>query len=169
MDINQVLAYDAVGADWRYIVLHHSDSESGSLESLESLHRQRRDQFGMPWEGIGYHFVVGNGQGMLDGRVVSTYRWRQQLHGAHTRSPRHNRRGIGICLIGDFELQAPTPRQLASTRKLIETLVTRFDIARHDVLRHSDVAATRCPGRLLPFEELVAPLSMAAAVPAGVH
>jgi len=159
MDITELLAHDAPLADWHYIVLHHSDSESGGVETLERLHQRRRDQFGMPWEGIGYHFVIGNGQGMPDGRTAATYRWRQQMHGAHTRSPRHNRHGIGVCLIGDFETQAPTPRQVLATKKLINSLMTRCEVSRHNVIRHSDIAATRCPGRLLPFDEIMTSLA----------
>lgn len=167
MDIGLLPRTAAPLHDWQYLVLHHSGGDQGSVESLDALHRLRRDQFGNPWAGIGYHFVIGNGQGMIDGRVAATFRWQQQLHGAHARSRRHNRLGLGICLIGDFEEQPPTPRQLSSTQKLLELLLTRLDISRHNILRHSDIAATRCPGRLLPFEELIDSLADERAMPVG--
>ena len=44
---------------WSYIVLHHTASSHGSVESIHEAHLQRRDKNGNPWMGIGYHFVVG--------------------------------------------------------------------------------------------------------------
>ncbi|NIL96760.1 MAG: hypothetical protein GTO53_04825 [Planctomycetales bacterium] len=141
--------------EWKYLVLHHSATEGGSVESVDAGHRERKDQFGNPWRGIGYHFVIGNGDGMPDGQIESTFRWKEQLHGAHAGSRQHNRRGVGICLIGNFEETAPTPRQIAAVKRLCEWLSDRYGISGERVLRHLDVAATKCPGRLFPYEELI--------------
>ena len=139
---------------WKFVVLHHSATESGSVEAIDAVHRRRRDQFGNHWPGIGYHFVIGNGQGMPDGQIAPTFRWQDQLDGAHARSRRHNLEGIGVCLVGDFEQTAPTPRQISALGELLEQLVLRYDVEPRRVVRHLDVAATRCPGRLFPFEEV---------------
>ena len=69
--------------DWNYIVLHHTASDSGSLDSIHQEHLKRKDKEGNSWLGIGYHFVIGNGNGMADGEIEPTFRWRQQLQGAH--------------------------------------------------------------------------------------
>jgi N-acetyl-anhydromuramyl-L-alanine amidase AmpD len=143
-----------------YLVLHHSATDSGSVQSLDAAHRKRKDQFGNAWLGIGYHFVIGNGQGMPDGQIEATFRWKQQLHGAHARRRRYNRHGIGICLVGDFENSPPTPRQMSALRSLCEWLMGRYELDRNDVVRHVDVAATRCPGRLFPFDDLIAALAI---------
>ena len=146
--------------DWKYIVLHHSASEGGSVDTIDALHQSRRDQFGNPWQGIGYHFVIGNGQGMPDGQVKATFRWNEQLHGAHARSRLHNRHGIGICLIGNFDVASPTPRQMAALGELCQFLAARYNLPAKRVLRHLDIAATRCPGRLFPYAELLDCLEM---------
>lgn len=154
---------------WKYVVLHHSGTVEGNVASIDQSHRQRRDQFGSQWSGIGYHFVLGNGLGMTDGRIEPTFRWQQQLHGAHSGSRPHNLYGIGICLVGDFETAPPTSRQLTATERLLEWLCGRFGIGRRRVLRHADVAATRCPGRLFPYAELLDSIREPVAVAAGDH
>lgn len=152
---------DAVGwmasvpeADWQYIILHHSASSSGSVESIHREHRQRKDASGNPWLGIGYHFVIGNGQGMDDGLIQPTFRWSDQVHGAHSGNALFNARGIGICLIGNFEQQAPTMAQMRAVRDLVKTLSLRHQISFNRIMGHGDVKATACPGKHFPLKEL---------------
>ena len=146
--------------DWQTIVLHHSATEGGNIDSIDSVHRQQKDSAGNPWLGIGYHFVVGNGratgnQSMGDGEVQPTFRWQQQLAGAHAGRREQNEQGIGICLIGNFEQAAPTDKQLASLTALLKTLSGRYAISPARLLRHQDVHATLCPGRLFPWKQVV--------------
>jgi hypothetical protein len=145
----------ATARDWQYIVLHHTATSAGSVEGIDSVHRRRKDSQGRSWLGIGYHFVIGNGQGMPDGQVESTFRWRDQMHGAHSGVPRYNDWGIGVCLVGDFEQNPPTDKQLAAARKLIAALRRRFDIAAGDVRRHGELVATDCPGALFSVADVV--------------
>ena len=139
---------------WQSIVVHHSATGGGDVASIDAVHRTQKDRAGKAWRGIGYHFVVGNGQAMADGEIAPTFRWRQQLDGAHTSAGDYNERGIGICLIGNFDEQPPTRLQVIAARRLVAALATRFEIDRTAVVRHSDVQATRCPGRLLPWDQI---------------
>ena len=141
---------------WRKIVVHHSASAAGSVESIDTEHRQRVDAAGEPWLGIGYHFVIGNGQGMPDGQVTPTFRWREQLAGAHAGVADANATGIGICLIGNFEDAPPTPRQRDAAVRLTRALATQYNIAPADIVRHGDLKATACPGRHFPWREFQA-------------
>jgi hypothetical protein len=140
---------------WSEIVLHHSATHAGDVASIDQAHRQQKDSQGRPWLGIGYHFVVGNGHNMGDGEVQATFRWREQLAGAHAGKRTHNEQGIGICLIGNFEEQPPTPKQIDATRDLVRQLATRHAITRERILRHSDIQATACPGRQFPWERVL--------------
>jgi N-acetyl-anhydromuramyl-L-alanine amidase AmpD len=142
--------------EWKYIVLHHTASEKASVESIHEEHLTRKDASGTPWLGIGYHFVVGNGNGMPDGEVEPTFRWRQQLQGAHAGStdPAYNQSGIGICLVGNFENHEPTASQMASLKKLVRTLKGNYRVASKNVIGHRDVRATECPGKLFPMQEV---------------
>lgn len=140
---------------WKLIVLHHSATAGGSVPAIDAEHRSRVDSQGRPWRGIGYHFVIGNGQGMPDGAVEATFRWQEQLEGAHAGHPDYNRHGIGICLIGNFELRAPTPAQLASLKDLLHLLRAELGITAEQIVRHGDLKATACPGKLLSIEHLL--------------
>lgn len=146
---------DSESRPWAFIVLHHSATTSGSVEAIDREHRRRTDRRGNRWLGIGYHFVIGNGHGMRDGETSATFRWKQQLHGAHSGSLPHNDRGIGICLIGNFEDAPPTSAQQKAVTQLVRRLVIEFGIPPTRILGHNQVRATACPGRHFPFHEIV--------------
>lgn len=140
--------------NWKYIVLHHTASNSGSVDTIHESHLQRKDSEGNSWRGIGYHFVIGNGNGMGDGAIEPTFRWREQSSGAHAGVGEYNSDGIGVCLVGDFGRAPPTAAQLAAVKRLVAVLKAEHEIDSARVVRHSDVKATECPGRLFPFAEV---------------
>ncbi len=132
---------------WKGIVIHHSGSAMGSAESLtkESLARGFRS--------LGYHFVIGNGQGATNGTIAVGPRWDEQLAGAHTAGPmseHYNRTTIGICLIGDGERRSFTREQVESLKQLVKALQKQYGIDDANVHLHRDVAPTTSPGRLFP-------------------
>ena len=147
---------DAKARDWKYIVIHHTASENGSVESIHETHLKKKDANGNAWLGIGYHFVIGNGKGMTDGEVEATFRWKQQIQGAHAGSadPVYNQRGIGICLIGNFENHPPSSQQLSALKGLVKTLKANYRISASNIIGHRDVRATECPGKLMPMDEI---------------
>ncbi len=153
---------------WTHIVLHHTATESADVETIDDNHRQRVDDAGRPWLGIGYHFVIGNGQGMPDGLIEPTFRWQQQLHGAHAGTRLHNDSGIGICLVGDFNEHEATEQQRVALKRLVSALVTTFDIQAADIVPHRDVRPTTCPGHLFPLDEAVAAARPPAAAAAAI-
>jgi N-acetyl-anhydromuramyl-L-alanine amidase AmpD len=142
---------------WRYILIHHTATAEGDVESIDAAHRLRTDSRGQPWLGVGYHFVIGNGRPMADGEVAATFRWTEQLHGAHAGDRLHNEEGIGVCLVGNFEKSPPTARQMTAARELVQSLSRRYGIPPENVLPHSRVTATECPGRMFPWDELLSP------------
>jgi hypothetical protein len=140
---------------WKYIVLHHSAHAEGSYEDIDREHRKL-----LGYEGCGYHFVIGNGTGSGDGEIQVAQRWINQKNGVHCRNAKNpdvDEYGIGICLIGDFEQNQPTPRQIAATRALISYLSGRYHIAEPKIETHTHLASTPtvCPGKLFPFESLL--------------
>jgi len=141
---------DAPPREWRHIVLHHTASSAGSVESVHEAHIKRG------WDGIGYHFLIGNGKGMDDGDIQSTFRRREQIHGAHAKSPdnEYNEHGIGICLVGNFEETNPSAVQLASVKRLVGVLKNEYRLTDGQVIAHRDVKATACPGKNFPIGEI---------------
>lgn len=132
---------------WRWVVVHHSATDSGSAEEFDRSHRQRG------WDELGYDFVITNGRGGPDGQVQVGSRWLKQKHGAHCKTPdnRYNDYGIGICLVGNFENSRPTAAQIASLCALTDFLCSRYDIPASCVIGHGDApeTATKCPGQCL--------------------
>ncbi len=153
--VAQAAGVQVSARSWDFVVIHHSATSSGSVESIHYEHRSRRDRSGNPWLGIGYHFVIGNGMGMADGQISPTFRWKQQIHGAHSGSLPHNDRGIGICLIGNFEESPPSPAQLAAVTELIRHIAKRYGIPPTRIIGHNHVRATVCPGRHFPLTDVV--------------
>jgi N-acetyl-anhydromuramyl-L-alanine amidase AmpD len=124
------------------------------VESIHEAHLKNKDKNGKSWLGIGYHFVIGNGNGMGDGDVEPTFRWREQMHGAHAGVAEYNQRGIGIVLVGNFESHPPTSRQLKAAKQLVAALAAEYGVTRDRVMGHGDVKATECPGRYFPLSEV---------------
>ncbi|WP_298867755.1 peptidoglycan recognition family protein [uncultured Gimesia sp.] len=146
--------------DWKYIVIHHTASTTGSVESIHDLHSKKKDKSGNSWLGIGYHFVIGNGNGMPDGDIEPTFRWREQMHGAHAGAKEFNQKGIGVCLVGNFEKKPPTEAQLVAVKKLVGILKAEYKIAGENVQGHRDVKATACPGKYFPMSEVAAAVDL---------
>jgi N-acetyl-anhydromuramyl-L-alanine amidase AmpD len=65
--------------------------------------------------------------------------------------PEYNTKGIGICLIGNFETAKPTGAQVNSLSKLTEFLRRKYGIPLTNILAHGDVKNTACPGRYFNF------------------
>jgi hypothetical protein len=145
---------------WQYLVVHHTATDAGSVESIHETHLKNKDKNGNPWLGIGYHFVIGNGRGMPDGAIEPTFRWRTQIQGAHAGSNNkdYNERGIGICLVGNFEESPPTAAQRRSVKRLVQTLKSEYHIPSANIVGHKDIrsSATECPGKYFPMAEIAA-------------
>jgi hypothetical protein len=157
IDIKALSHTDVAEKDWRYIVIHHSATPEGSAEVFDDFHRNKRG-----WRnGLGYHFVIGNGTQSGDGEIEVGNRWKKQLSGAHAGDRYFNRKGIGICLVGDFdkdeaEAEGPTERQLESLENIVRHLCERYGIPISRVIMHKDIREnhTVCPGKNFPEAEL---------------
>lgn len=150
--------------EWRHIVVHHSATPNGSMAIFDDAHKKRG------WEGVAYHFVIGNGNGSGDGEVEPTYRWLLQEQGAHAGNAEYNQHGIGICLVGNFEHSPPTLRQMDSLRRLVRFLQVKIGIPTYEVIGHGDVPPphTDCPGRFLDMSAFRASLG-GNAIPVPIH
>lgn len=140
----------AVEKTWTAIIVHHSATETGNMTLFDKEHKSRG------WDGVGYDFVIGNGTDSGDGQVEVTFRWRQQVTGAHCKTPDNwaNEDGIGICLVGNFDDSLPTQKQMQSLVKLTDFLQKRYRIPQSRIYGHKDVLGahiTDCPGNLFPM------------------
>ena len=141
---------------WTHIVIHHSGTARGNVRDMDRYHREHRRM----QNGLGYHFVIGNGNGMRDGEIAIGPRWTRQQDGGHLASAAQNRYSIGICLVGNFEESRPTARQMESLRALVQYLQRRSNIRKGHVTTHTriNVRPTSCPGRHFPTDEFLGSL-----------
>ena len=141
---------------WRYIVIHHSAGTYGTIEFLQRVHRDR--QADDPIDAIPYHYVIGNGNGLAMGEVVSDWRKEYNLWGTHVsaHNPARNFLGIGICLIGNFDKTDVPAGQFDALVRLTRQLMHRYTIAAGNVGFHGQIEgeSTHCPGSKFPFEAL---------------
>ena len=133
---------------WRWIIIHHSSTDVGSVEIFDRMHRARG------WDELGYHFVITNGNGGQDGQVQVGSRWTKQKWGAHcgrTPNNEYNNYGIGVCLVGDFRDRRPSQAQLKALAKLVGFLADRYGVEPSCVIGHRDAPnnITKCPGDAL--------------------
>lgn len=139
---------------WRYIVVHNSGTRQGNAKAFEYYHLHVRK---MP-NGLAYHFVIGNGTSTGDGEVEIGNRWKRQINGGHVHSDYLNNIALGICLVGDFNRDAPTKKQLEACEELIRYLrqrVGKIDRQWAIVKPHREINPPRwptdCPGDRFPY------------------
>lgn len=119
------------------IVLHHAATENLSPEEVHEMHLSKG------WNGIGYHFYIRS-----DGTI---YRGRDENKiGSHVYG--NNTDTLGICLEGNFEEKGMPKEQLDALVNLATYLTLKYNIS--DIVRHNDLGATECPGKLFPFESV---------------
>ena len=117
------------------IILHHSGSPISrtTIHSIHNWHLQRG------WLGCGYHYVIHEDGSIFQGRPINVV-------GAHAKG--NNENSIGICTVGNFEIEYPTLCQQEALGKLLIYFINDKLRGRSlAIKRHKDVAATLCPGR----------------------
>lgn len=141
---------------WRYIVIHHTATDTGTSLSIDKLHKNRG------WQGIGYHFIIDNGTaGKDDGQIEVGPRWIKQEDGAHCKVANMNYQGIGIALVGNFSEGSVSQKQLEALAYLVKLLSRYYNIPKKNIIGHGQVsgAATECPGTNFPWKEFYSRLN----------
>lgn len=129
------------------ITVHHDGmspffetDERSTIGRLESIRRFHRDSNN--WGDIGYHYIIDRAGRAWEGRPIS-------YQGAHVSN--HNPGNIGVLVLGNFDQQTPTTRQLEALNSHLSTLmqIYRIPINRVTTHREWDGARTVCPGATL--------------------
>lgn len=137
---------------WTGIVIHHLGEPAGDADSITRKH------LSLGYQGLGYHFLIGNGNGLGDGVIHVGFRWNEQLPGAHVAGPaadQHNQHSIAICLIGNGDRRDFTERQIAQLVQLVQRLQRELAVPACNVFLHRDLCPqTTSPGRCFPAVRL---------------
>lgn len=144
---------------WDSIVIVHSGSPSGSAADIAQEHKS------LGYDGLGFHFVIGNGKRMGDGEIHVGYRWLDQRSGADlsgVNSGFNSGNAIEICLVGDGDRRPFSDEQLYRLAQLVDALGDELEIGNDRVFLHKDLAGTTSPGQFFPqaeFEQLLASMN----------
>tara|TARA_B100000959_G_C14990883_1_gene627881 strand:- start:3586 stop:4242 length:657 start_codon:yes stop_codon:yes gene_type:complete len=129
---------------WDTIVIHHLGQPAGTPEELDRLHRNS----GL--SGLGYHFLIGNGNGFGNGDVHIGYRWLNQLAGARpvdVDTRKWSDGTISICLVGNGNMRQFTEQQLLHLSHLVQRLQLELSIPPNNVLlAHEMSSGASSPG-----------------------
>jgi len=126
------------------ITVHHDGMPPVPLRGRADVTRRiesiRRSHVAKGWADIGYHYVIDPFGRVWQARPVS-------LQGAHVKY--HNPHNLGIMVLGNFEVQRPTPAALASVDAFVTDRMRAYGIPLARVYTHRELRPTACPGRNL--------------------
>lgn len=129
----------------KYLIVHHSavrqSTNRNQFDAIKRYHIQTRG-----WADIGYHWLIEPDGTLKAGRD-------ENWVGAHARTSgvSMNFRSLGICLVGNFEVDNPTREQINTLEDILGRLRAKYSIMdRANVLGHQEIPhPTACPGKNL--------------------
>jgi N-acetylmuramoyl-L-alanine amidase len=127
--------------DIAYLIVHHTATarDATDFDGVKKYHVEGRG-----WDDIGYHFFISADGTTRAGRP-------ENVVGAHCKADDMNRKSLGVCLAGHFDLEAPTIAQLTAVAALLRRLMAKYHVPAGRVFGHGEVsgATTSCPGAVL--------------------
>lgn len=135
------------------IVIHHSLTDDGKTLSWQAIRDYHIKTNG--WRDIAYHYgieLVNDHVEILVGRMIDE-------EGAHCKERQMNHRGIGICIVGNFD-QAPPPKdKWDAAVDLTKALMRTLGIPAREVYGHGEICGYKsCPGKLFDMNKFRAQL-----------
>ena len=150
----------------KFIAVHHSQRKNelfsrqmpdemlghSILRKIDSVKRIRDLHIRInKWEDIGYHYLIDKNGKLCKGRS-------EKFIGAHVLG--HNKNSIGICLIGNFDEESPTKKQIQTLIKFLRQKIREFKIPIKNILGHREFlnVIKTCPGKFVDMNEIRAML-----------
>jgi lipid-binding SYLF domain-containing protein len=159
------------------IILHHTALFPGTEKlptteaEIDEYHASKGldiECFGKEYH-VAYHYLV-----LADGTVQQGRP--ERCEGAH--APGYNSY-LGISVVGDFSTRdnpkgakgplKPSPQQIKAVVELCRRLRELYNIPLQHILRHSDVAPTKCPGDRFPYQTVLAEVSRGSKLDGDAH
>lgn len=123
------------------ITIHHSGEvfgeEKNMIQYLRNLQSWSRSE--KKWMDIPYHFMID-----LKGNI---YEARPINYPGDTNTDYDVTGHALICVVGNYEIQKISAKQLSSITKLTVFLKQKYSVALSDIKAHKDYAETLCPGK----------------------
>lgn len=126
----------------KFIAIHHSQRKIDSPKRIKDFHIKIRG-----WENIGYHYLIDKNGKLCKGRS-------EKFIGAHVYG--HNKNSIGICLIGNYDEESPTKKQIRTLIKFLKQKTKEFKIPIKNILGHREFpkVTKTCPGKFVDMDKI---------------
>lgn len=140
-----------------HIVIHHSLTADSNTVSWNAIRRYHVNEQG--WKDIGYHLGIervadATGTVHLEALVGRPF----NEDGAHCSQMEMNKVGIGVVLIGNFDLAPPDDELLKFTARHVKGLCELLDIPvdKSHIHMHREFAPYKsCPGTQFPWDKFI--------------
>jgi hypothetical protein len=124
------------------ITVHHDAIPNTDVSTMDDAARRlnaiRKGHIGEGWVDIGYHYIIDPQGRLWEGRTT-------RLQGAHVRN--QNEHNLGVMVMGNFDLQRPTPQALGTLDLFVCEQMRRYGVPLSRVFTHREIGASQCPGR----------------------
>jgi hypothetical protein len=128
---------------WKYIYIRHSRTAAGNALTLTNNKAVPAD-----------HFVIGNGDGAVDGEIQIGQHWDSQTSATAPAGATIDPACISICLVGDFDQTRPTPTQLHRLVQLVNALQARFRVPAQNIVLVNQAKSPAGIGKYFPQSAL---------------
>jgi len=166
-----------------YIVIHHSATKDGQVNDWAAItrfhtsYRKGGDIISpeeaaaltavgdktiiAPWPYVGYNYGIEEIAGeikLMEGHAIG-------LQGYHCKEAKMNFRSIGICVVGNFDVETPSIKKLYFLKDFCFSLMVNYGISVQNIIGHRDAGLMvgfdwmkgefkTCPGKLFPLQAL---------------
>ena len=123
----------------KYIIVHHSAAKAPvpQFDSINEWHKERdfvQSELGYY---VGYHRVIEK-----SGEVRIA---RGDLE-RDCDALGHNFDSLSVCMVGNFDMEDPTPQQIAALASILQEWCKAYSFTSADIHIHREFAPTNCPG-----------------------
>jgi hypothetical protein len=127
------------------ITVHHEGTFFDTTKQDPKEHIKHIQQWGMGkerhWADVPFHYFIDPAGIIYEGRnilVMGEATTHENLAGQ-----------IQIALLGNFEQQEPTPKQISSLTTLLAICCQKYSITTDGIHLHNEFTVTQCPGKNL--------------------
>lgn len=135
------------------IIIHHPVA-NWTVERTHNYFIESKD-----WNGIAYNYYIQKNLQAFYGRSTAS----QEYQGAHAGS--WNTKSIGVCFEGNYEVDVMSSKMLQLGIDALVELCKKHKLTEQDILPHSAVGNTVCPGKKFPMVSLLEGVAKALKAP----